>query len=211
MKKSAFENSLLDFHMSMSWDIDLLVKIQLARRVIKSLEEKRSIFEAFVFSICANWEILVEELMIDCLNRDTSRYAEYTGFKLPKNISRETCKAVVIGIGYIDFKSVGHLQNIARQILIPQCNPFSKITAAQGKKIDEFFIIRNYLAHYSHAARRSLLRVYKDVYGITRFVQPGVFLLGQEKGAQMPRMGIYINNFEAAAHKMEDFLGIKWE
>lgn len=211
MKKSSFENSLLNFHMNMDWDIDLLVKIQWARRVVKSLEEKRSIFEAFVFSICANWEILVEELMIDCLNRDTSRYAEYTGFKLPKNISRETCKAVVIGIGYIDFKSVGHLKQIARQILVPQCNPFSTITTTQGKKIDEFFVIRNYLAHYSYVARRSLLRVYKDVYGITRFVEPGVFLLRQEKGAQIPRMGTYINNFKAAAHKMEDFLGIKWE
>lgn len=211
MRKSSFERSLFNFHLMMNRDIDLLMKIEVARRVIKSLAEKRDIFEAFVFRICASWEILVDDLLVDCLNKDTSRYAEYTGFDLPKNISRETCKAVIIGISYTDFKSVGHLKKKGKQMLVRQYCPFPSITIAQEKKIDEFFIIRNYLAHYSDAAKRSLLKVYQDVYGFKRFVEPGVFLLARERGADIPRMGDYINNFKNAAHKMEDFFGISWQ
>lgn len=210
MKKSSSEPSLFNFHRTMNRDIDLLMKIETARSVVKSLEAKRSIFDAFVFHICAKWEILVEDLLLDCLNKDTSRYAEYTGFNLPKHISRETCKAIIIGLQYFDFKSVGDLKKMSNQMLTPLCNPFAKITSAQAKKIDEFFTIRNYLAHRSYKARRSLLKVYQDTYGMRNFVEPGTFLLAREKGAQIPRMGAYINNFKDTANMMGKFLGVPW-
>jgi len=155
-----------------------------------------------------NRKPLVEDLMIDCLNKDTSGYAKYTGFKIDKHISRDTCKAIVIGTTFLDFKSVGHLKQMSKQILVQECNPFTKITTSYGKKIDEFFIIRNYLAHYSDAARRSLLSVYKDGYGMKRFVEPGVFLLAKDREEEMPRMGVYINNFKNTANAMGKFLGI---
>jgi hypothetical protein len=95
-------------------------------------------------------------------------------------------------------------------MLTPLCNPFAKITSAQAKKIDEFFTIRNYLAHRSYKARRSLLKVYQDTYGMRNFVEPGTFLLAREKGAQIPRMGAYINNFKDTANMMGKFLGVPW-
>jgi hypothetical protein len=194
----------------MNWDIDLLMKIESARRVVKSVQEKRSIFESFVLSICANWEILVEELLVDCLNKDTTKYSDYTGYKLPKDMSREACKAILIGINYLDFKSVEQLKDMSNKILIPECNPFVKIPTSNGKKINEFFTIRNYLAHHSYAAKRALLNVYKSRYNLKTFVEPGVFLLADDKGQKIPRMGVYINNFLHTANAMGKFLGVTW-
>ena len=211
MRKSSFENSLYNFHLNMNYDIDLLMKIETAKAVVKHKEDKRSIFEAFVLRICANWEILVNDLLIDCLNHGTSRYSEFTGFNLPKNISRETCKAVIMGTGYTDFKSVGQLKQMSKQMLISECNPFTTITASNGRKIDEFFILRNYLSHYSYAAERALSNMYHNTYKMIRFLEPGVFLLAKDRHEGIPRMGVYINHFKHVANTMAKFLGISFK
>lgn len=208
MKKSTFDTTLTDFHINMNYDIDLLMKIETAKAVVKYNEDKRSIFEAFVFRICAYWEVLVEDLLIDCLNRDTSRYSEFTGYRLPKNLPRQVCKAVIVGIGYTDFKSVDHLKKISKQMLIPECNPFTTITTSNLKRIDEFFTLRNYLAHYSDSAKRALWNVYRNTYNMGKFIEPGVFLLAIDRQENMPRMGVYINHFKAVANKMAKYLGV---
>jgi hypothetical protein len=208
MKKSSYEASLTRFHLSMNRDIDLLMKIESAKRVVKSVRAKRSVFEAFVLSICANWEVLAEELLVDCLNNDPSKYRTYTGFKLPRHLNRDTCKAILIGINYLDFKSVEQLKDVSNNILTPKCNPFAKISASNGQKINEFFAIRNYLAHRSYAAKRALLKIYKNRYNLKTFVEPGVFLLADAKKQKIPRMGAYINNFKETANAMGKFLGV---
>ena len=210
MRKSSFERSLTNFHIDMNRDIDLLMKIEGAKKVVRSIQQKRSIFEAFVLRVCAYWETLVENLLLDCLNQDTSRYAEYTGFRLPKHISRETCKAVLLGIGYTDFKNVGHLKQTSKKTLVDRCNPFVQIPPSNVRKIAEFFIMRNYLAHYSPAARRALFSMYQNVYRMSKFVEPGVFLLAEDRKEGIPRMGVYINNFKSTANAMGKFLGISW-
>jgi len=70
MRKSNFETTLGDFYENMGYDVDLLTKIETAKAVAKHKVDKRSIFEAFVFPICAYWEIFVEDLLIDCPNND---------------------------------------------------------------------------------------------------------------------------------------------
>jgi hypothetical protein len=210
MRKSSFERSLINFHLNMNWDMALLIKIEGAKKVVKSIQQKRSIFEAFVLRICAYWENLVENLSIDCLNKDTSRYTEYTGFRLPTHIPRETCKAILLGIGYTDFKNVGYLKQTSKKILVDHCNPFIQIPSSNARRIDEFFIMRNYLAHYSPAAKRRLWNMYQNVYKMNKFVEPGVFLLAKDKKESLPRMGVYINNFKFTANAMVKFLGVPW-
>ena len=83
----------------MDIDATFLTKIEKTRQVVKSVDEKREVFGAYVFKICVNWEILVEALLIDCLNKDTTRYRGWTGFKISKNITRDTCKAIILGTG----------------------------------------------------------------------------------------------------------------
>ncbi len=210
MKKATFLSTLYAFHTNMNRDLDLLMKVEKAKRVVGTIQEKRSIFEAFVLSICADWECLVENLLIDCLNKDTSRYVEYTGFSIPKHITRDTCKAILIGINYLDFKSTDQLKKLGKFILIQTCNPFPSIPASDCRRIDELFTIRNYLAHRSFAARRSLQHLYKSKYHLGHFIEPGTFLLARDKERKMPRLGVYINNFKEAANTMGRFLGMSW-
>lgn len=206
MRKSSFEVTLSSFYESMAWDVEFLMKIHDAERVVGLPEEKRSVFEAYVFRICANWEILVTELLIDCLNRDTTRYKEFTGFGISRHMTRETCAAILQGTGYLDFKSVSHLKHIARNILVPQYNPFKKIPHLNGEKIDEFYALRNYLAHYSDASKRRLRKYYEDRHGLKVFREPGEFLLAWDKKEKMPRMGAYVNNFIHTGDIMAEFL-----
>lgn len=192
----------------MGGDITFLMKIEGAKMVVKSIDEKRDVFDAYVFRICANWEILVGDLLIDCLNKDTSQYKEFTGFEIPKHLSRETCKAMILGVTYIDFKSVSDLKKMSKRILVPQFNPFKKIPKSNGEKIDEFFTLRNYLAHYSDAAKRSLERMYKNRHGLKSFREPGDFLLARDKTRGMIRMAVYINNFVDTADIMGEFCNV---
>lgn len=208
MKKSSFQISIEYFLYDMIKDNDFLVKIQGAKNIVKSIDEKREVFEAYVFSICANWEILVENLMIDCLNKNTKRYRESTGFGIPKHCSRETCKALVLGTGYLDCKSVADIKRKAKGILIPQYNPFKEIPSKMGNKIDDFFRLRNYLAHYSEIAKRSLRRMYLKKYGLQYFETPGVFLLAEDRKERVPRIELYILNFMDTAEIMAKFLGV---
>ena len=210
MKKASFDATLYSFHMNMNRDIALLMKVEKAKRVVKTVQEKRSIFEAFVLSVCADWEYMVENLLIDCLNKDTSMYSEYTGFSISKHITRDICKAILIGISYLDFKSTDQLKKLSKSILIQSCNPFLLIPSSNCKKIDELFTIRNYLAHRSFAARRSLADLYKRKYNLRHFVEPGTFLLATDKTDKIPRLGVYINNFKNAANIMGKFLGVPW-
>ena len=211
MKKTSCEITLKNFYENMSWGIDFLMKIEKSRRVVKERYEKRDVFEAFVFRICANWEILMQDLLIDCFSKDTSKYKDFTGFDVPKHLSLETCKAIILGTGYLDFKSISDLKMQTKRILVPACNPFEKIPKFKGDKIDEFFTIRNYLSHYSDAARRKLDKLYKDKYNLHRFIEPGQFLLAKRSQNELPRMGEYINNFVECVDKMAEFLGINIE
>ncbi len=134
MRKSSFQVTFETFHLNMIWDSTFLTRIEKARSVVKSADEKRSVFEAYVFSICTNWEILIETLLIDCLNKDTSAYREFTGFEIPKHLWRETCKAIILSTGYVDFRSVSDLKRTAKNILVSHCNPFKAIPRPNEKK-----------------------------------------------------------------------------
>ena len=209
MKKSSFATTIEHFASNMRDDITFLVKVDAAKRTVISLREKRDLFEAYVFRIFANWEILVQTLLVDCLNRDTARYSEFTGFEIRKHVSRAMCKAMIMGTRYVDFRSTDHLKGEAKKILVPKYNPFQRIPKPRGKKIDEFFAFRNYLAHYSDAAQRALEKIYKSRHGLRTFREPGVFLLSPNKGARIPKMATYIKNFSETGAIMARFLGVK--
>ena len=208
MKKSSAQITYDDFYAHISWDWYLLDKIEGARAVVKAVEEKRSVFEAYVFHVCADWEILIQDWLVDLLNKDTSMYKEYTGFDVSKHISKGTCKAIILGTGYFDFKNVGDLKSKARKILVPNCNPFEAITNINARKIDDFYTLRNYLAHYSDYAERQLDKMYRNRYGLRTFRQPGEFLLTIDRKQQLTRMDMFIINFLETADAMAKSIGL---
>ena len=197
---------------------DLLLKIFEAKEVVippqKKKEilteilhsEKKHIHEAFVLKIYVAWELLIENLFIECLRRDPSQYAKYKALKLPKKLTEGVCRGLISGLGYFDFRDTGDLKGKAKRVLVGKHNPFAQIPPDEGKKIDEFCIIRNYLAHYSDSSRQSLMRMYKNVYALP-FHEPGDFFFEFDKQNRQIRFANYTNAFLKAADKMAIFLG----
>jgi hypothetical protein len=174
-------------------------KILGAQRVVSSAQEKRDIAESVVLRLCANWESFVDEHLVDCINVDHSQLSEHFGVTIPPNPSKGLCHALLFGGSYRDFKSFGDLKSFSKKIMPDASNPFLVITPAQSKRIDEAYKIRNYLSHYSSIGRRSLMRVYREEYGMTRFLEPGQCLLAY-RGR---RLWVYFDAFEAASDAMK--------
>ena len=176
-----------------------LERIISAQRVISSPEEKRDIAESVLLRLCANWEYFVDEHLVGCVNVDPSQLGEFLGVSLPSHPSKSLCTALIFGDGYRDFHSFNALKDFSKKLLPKGSNPFLAVTKTHAKRIDEVYAIRNYLSHYSAKARRSLHRMYKDKHGMTRFLEPGQFLLAYNA----KRLWTYFDAFEGASTKMK--------
>ncbi len=95
---------------------------------------------------------------------------------------------------------MGDLKHFSKQVLPDDSNPFLAISKGHAGAIDEVYKIRNYLAHYSGRASRTLMDVYRSKYGMHRFLEPGQFLLGY----QAKRLWSYFDAFEGASDDMKD-------
>ena len=176
-----------------------IVKVLGAERVIKTKAEKRDLAESVLLRICACWESFVDEHLVDCVNRDHGKLTEFCAVTIPANPSKSLCQALIIGNGYLDFKSTGDLVGFSKRVLPTASNPFLAISKPHRERIDEAFTIRNYLAHYSGAGTRSLSRLYRTKYRLKRFVEPGAFLMSN--GAK--RFWTIFEAFEGASAELK--------
>ena len=219
MPKTSLKSEFDDFFIRINEYTDLLFKIFEAKEVIIPpemkreilteilLSEKKHIHEAFVLKIYVAWEVLVENLLIECLSRDPSKYAEHKAIKLPKRLTKDVCRGLISGLGYFDFKDTGDLKGKAKRVLVTKFDPFAKIPSDAAKRIDEFYVIRNYLAHYSESSKQSLMRMYKNKYNLP-FQEPGDFFFGFDKHNKQIHFANYTNAFLKAADVMAEFLGV---
>lgn len=212
MKKGSSETSLGQtfdsFLKSLFWYKDFLNKIANTKSKILKTKEKKEIFEGIVVKITAIWEVLAEDLLTDCLTFDTTRYAETKGMRLPKRPNRSLCHSLITGHGYFNFKNTENLKSTARKILVDKYNPFNKITKRQCKKIDDFYTLRQYIAHLSNTSKQNLLKTYKNRYHLKRFREPGYFLLSRDKETNQIRFFNYIDIFFEIADDMAVFLKV---
>ena len=174
-------------------------------------EEKIEIIESLVLKICAQWEVLIEELIIDCLNRDSSQYSEFIAAKLPKHIPRSQCMAMIQGMGYVDFKGISDVKRKAKLILTDEFNPFKNITRGDGDKIDELYKFRNFIAHISNQSERSLKNLYFKKYKLERFQEPGRFLMAADRKTKITRLDSYIKSLDTTVENMAGYLGLQRE
>jgi hypothetical protein len=172
-----------------------LLRIVDAQRVVSSVNEKRDVAESVLLRVCAYWEYFVDRQLIACVNRDPSLLPEYLGASLPSHPSVDLCEALLIGDRYLDFRSIGALKGYSKKVIPQPSNPFLKISTATANKIDEVYKLRNYLSHFSSKARRSLFAVYKSQYGMSRFYEPGQFLLARNG----ERLWAYFDAFAMAS------------
>src|SRR3990170_2242080 len=146
-----------------------------ARRNVRR-QDKKEIVEATALKLCAYWESFVDQELLDCVNINSSKLAEWLDVK-PTNLNIEMSRAILFREGYLDFKSVGALKAFAKRVLAQDVNPFRLIQPSTAIKIDELFVIRNYLVHRSFAAKRSLRKMYRRNYRMRYFREPGTFLV----------------------------------
>jgi hypothetical protein len=170
--------------------------------VIGETLDKIEIVESSILRICALWESFVEEELIDCLNLDCSKFSEHLRLKLPKDMTRDTCAAALLGDRYLDFKSVGEIKNFAKKVLCQANNPFELIKKTNSKKIDEIYIIRNYLSHYSRKSMRALRDMYLKSHNHRNFIRPGNFLLSNNAD----RLVQYIKSFVDSSQQMRGII-----
>lgn len=209
MNKSSVIVTFNTFFNCMDWYIKLLEKIYDAKKVISKKDEKRELFEAIALKILCTWENFVEDLLTDCLNKDTSQYAASVGVRgLRKHLPRTECRLLLFGMSYLTFRDASEIKSRARRILVPKCNPFGSIPRRTLNKINEFYTIRNYIAHQSSKARCALEAMYKNRYRMKRFCEPGKFLMAWDKKAKRLRLDGYIGFFFSAATRMMKFLRI---
>ena len=212
MRKSSFKDTFNRFFRQIFWYSNFLEKISNAKRVILNPTEKKEILEAFVPKVYVTWEILVQDLLVDCLNRDTSQYAKHKNTKLPRYLSRNVCKSLISGLDYFNFTDTDDIIGKARKILVSQYNCFdpNHISKVKDdlKKIDEFREIRNYLAHYSSHSKQKLLKIYKSKYSLKKFCEPGNFLSAFDKKTNQIRFLDYTSSFFNAADAMSEFLKV---
>lgn len=176
-------------------------KIVAARYVINTVGEKRDLAESVLLRVLANWEAFVDEQLVDCINIDTSRLSDFLGVSIPAHLSKNMCEAILFGGGYRDFPSYGALKGFSKKILPDSSNPFIHVHSSRTSAIDEMYKLRNYLAHYSSAARRGLMRMYEEKYEYERFIEPGRFLLGNN--GEM--LWHYFDMLESASQDMKDW------
>jgi len=227
MQISSLKTEFDIFFTSMNQYTDFLIKITKTVRIIlppheekeiltKLLPaEKKQIHEAFALKICATWEILAENVFVECLLRDISKYKEQKGITLPRRkLTKDICKGLISGLRYFDCGDISSLKGKARKFLVERCNPFNKIPTDVSRKINEFYLIRNYIAHRSDASKQSLKRMYRQTYKM-RFRKPGDFFFDTvefvesgERGREI-RFANYSKAFEKAADEMAIFLGIR--
>lgn len=211
MNKSAIEITFNGFIGWIDMYVEISEKVIADKELFTERDEKIEIIESLLLKICAQWENLVEELLIDCLNKDSSQYSNFIMSKLPKHIPRAQCAAMIQGLGYVDFKSVGDIKRKARLILKDEYNPFKSIAKVDANKIDEMYTFRNYIVHLSNHAERSLKNLYFKKYNMKRFQEPGRFLITVNKNTNKPRMEMYIHAMHTAVEDMAFYLGLERE
>ncbi len=174
-------------------------KVIAAKKVIGNAQEKRDLAESVLLRLCANWERFIDEHLVDCVNRDSSQLCDFFGVSVPNHPSKHLCQALLFGDSYRDFRSFGDLKGFSKRVLPEASNPFLQISKAHAARIDEVYRIRNYLSHYSDRAKRSLRAMYKEKYGMTRFLEPGQFLLAYDGR----RLWQYFDGFRGASSDMK--------
>jgi hypothetical protein len=176
MRKADLKKNHEEFDGIVDWYGEFLGRVLRARIEVLA-EDKREIAESVLLRLCAYWESFVEKELVDCANIDCSRLSEYVGVPLPEHLTLATCQAIVLGGRYLNWRSIGELKSLAKKVLPDHVNPFAKITSSTGKRIDEAYVIRNYLSHQSTASRRALMQMYETRHDLSRFKEPGAFLL----------------------------------
>ena len=210
MRKASVQRTLKELKRLASLYERTFIDVVACDQSIFDLEQKSELVEALAIRLCTTWSFSVEDLMIDCLNRDSTKFAQTVHAKsLPKNLPRNLCELLLTGTGYFDIKNIADLNAKANKYLVDVHNPFKSISKIDAVKINELTTIRNFVTHYSTKSRHALHeQVYKTVHQRKKFNHPGPFLIAKDRKTGRPRMHAYFNAIQSAASSMAGALHV---
>lgn len=196
MKKSDLNKNYDRCERSIAKMRRLANKFLAAQRVVNGPEVRSHLMEGILTGMCARWEVFAAKHMVDCINLQPARLSEYYGVELPDHPSRAVCQVLF----RLEAKSLSPDEVVgkAKSLLPDEQNPFAHIDAKTRDTLRDAWCMRNYIMHYSHAAKRQLMKRYKDQHGMQKFKSPGVFL-AEDGGKRM--LGL-LDAFEAAISQM---------
>ena len=199
MRKASIRHNHLQFESKLQ-ALEAISDRLSSKAVGLNAAEKDTLLEAFALQLASYWEELVDEDFVDALNRDTSQYAKHVGITLPKDLSRDICFGLLVGDRYLDFRSIGGLLKHSEDLLVRTYNPFIHIPPRLRQRIDDFFVLRNYLAHRSRRAQRSYSKMIQDKrYGYLYIVRAGSFLRGTHGITGRRRFAFFVDAFRGAS------------
>ena len=207
MKKSELNVTFKIFFEDSYEYTEIINNILRAKKVVWKKEHKKEIVEAMIIKYLTLWEMFIENLLIDCFNKDTSKYSEYSQIYIPKHLTRNICHSILNWLWFFDVKSMSNLKNISKNILVKKYNPFlikNNETKKIYEKIEEFYIIRNYISHLSKKAENSYKKKLSENYWYKRIPKVGDFIISKETNWEY-RIINYINAFNNVSVYFLDF------
>lgn len=209
VKFDPFLKFVIEFHNnSLSLNRILATKIIPNKKLFNELEIAK-IEEAFLIRHVAEWEIFLQNMLAYCVSLDATELSKFMHLQLPKKLGFDNAVAILNGLSYLSIQDSKNLKSIARKILVKEHNPFDQFQPICMNKIDEVYSLRNYAAHKSTKAKRSLLKMYKDRYNINEFIEPGIFLstvIEDDEVGNLPRSNFYYGSFMTMATLIWRFL-----
>jgi hypothetical protein len=200
MRKADLTHNHVPFDSAVSRYRAFMDKVIRAVRVLGDDQDKRDLAESILLRLTANWESFIDEHLVDCVNKDSTLLDTFFGVQIPKNPSKDLCHALIFGERYRDFRNFAEILSLSKRLLADESNPFKAVSKAHHK-IDEVYTIRNYLSHLSSVSKRSLMKMYKDKYDMTNFIEPGKFLLAYDAA----KLWAYFAAFEGASTDMKNW------
>ena len=183
----------------------LSYKIMALTGKVFSKYEVQQVFEAFTIKTLCDWEWYIEKIIYECLKNDTSKLANQLSLNLPMQITTDECIAYLNGLGYFDLKGASNLKNISKKILVDSNNPFLNLNKDACKRIDDYYILRNYIAHRSNKSKKSLNSMYSR-YQQNTFIEAGDFLLSIDPNKNDLHIQLFEGSFLLTSFDIVKFL-----
>lgn len=204
MNKSKTNVTFVIFFKNIYYYEELIDKIIMAKKVIWNKSYKKEIIEALSIKVLTEWESFIKNLLIDCFNKDTSKYSNYMWKSLPKHLTRNTCFCILSWLWFFDIKWMNEVKNLSKKIIIDKYNPFllkSENVKDYYSNIDDFYIFRNYITHQSQKSYNSYKNLLKEKYKYKR--APDIWNLFLSKWKNWKYIiNDYINNFNELAYEL---------
>lgn len=177
-----FVKFVVEFHNSTKTYGELL-RTKIQKVELFSSQDLDLIEEAFLVKTVAEWEQFLLNIFTYCVAIDTTALAEHLDLDLSKTIRVDNAYAILNGLNFFNIRSADEIKGLSKKIITPENNPFLDISNDVLKKIDEVYILRNFISHKSKNAKKRLVTMYKNKYQINQFISPGEFLrVKQEDG-----------------------------